>query len=231
MDLYQPLYVARPVVAPETFASLRPQVHNQDLAAAEEQFLRAGQQGAIGGRHGRRHGRRNGAEWAAGWVAWAAVAWAADGGHRRRQLASRPARRSIRRPASDRPAQGDDVGELFRYQIDEPVKLARQQSAMLPIVNDTVKGEKVSLYNPAVQAKHPLNAVQLVNTTRAAFDARSDHGFRRRRVCRRRRIEDLAPGGRRLISYALDLDTEITVEKKSSAWAIGQCPGARRERC
>jgi len=52
-------------------------------------------------------------------------------------------------------ARGDDVGELFRYQIDEPVKLARQQSAMLAIVNGAVKGEKVSLFNPAVQGKHP----------------------------------------------------------------------------
>ena len=62
-------------------------------------------------------------------------------------------------------ARGGEVGEMFRYQIDEPVKLARQQSAMLPIVNGPVQGEKVSLYNPAVQAKHPLNAVQLVNST------------------------------------------------------------------
>ena len=31
---------------------------------------------------------------------------------------------------------------------------------MLPIVNESVEGEKVSIYNPAVQAKHPLNGLR-----------------------------------------------------------------------
>ena len=33
MDLYQPLYVTRPAVEPESFASLRPQTYGQDLRA------------------------------------------------------------------------------------------------------------------------------------------------------------------------------------------------------
>ena len=31
MDLYQPLYVSRPLVKPELYASLRPQVYGQDM--------------------------------------------------------------------------------------------------------------------------------------------------------------------------------------------------------
>ena len=108
------------------------------------------------------------------------------------------------------------MGELFRYQIDEPVKLARQQSAMLPIVNGTVKGEKVSLYNPAVQTKHPLNAVQLVNSTPLHLMQGPITVFDGGEYAGDARIEDLAPGGRRLISYALDLDTEITVKEDST---------------
>src|SRR5439155_23413970 len=38
MDLYQPLYVQRPVVEPELFASLRPQTYGQDLASADRDF-------------------------------------------------------------------------------------------------------------------------------------------------------------------------------------------------
>src|SRR5205814_9516629 len=60
-------------------------------------------------------------------------------------------------------AQATNVGELFQYAIDAPVNIPRQQSAMLPIVNESVKGEKLSIYNPAVQAKHPLNGLKLVN--------------------------------------------------------------------
>ncbi len=41
-------------------------------------------------------------------------------------------------------AQAGNVGNLFQYAIATPVSLPRQQSAMLPIVNADVKGEKVS---------------------------------------------------------------------------------------
>jgi hypothetical protein len=222
MDLYQPLYVARPVVAPETFASLRPQLHNQDMAAAEQQFLRAGQQGRIaggmgGGMLGGMGGGMGGGQSPTAPTTWDEVGGpgklskgVVNGGNLKVSPPIDPAA-GVRSAA-----KGDDVGELFRYQIDEPVQLARQQSAMLAIVNDKVKGEKVSLFNPTVQSKHPLNAVQLTNTTALHLMQGPITVFDGGEYAGDARIEDLAPGGRRLISYALDLDTEITVEEKSA---------------
>src|SRR6185436_122072 len=58
-------------------------------------------------------------------------------------------------------AQAGDVGEMFRYQIASPVKLERSKSAMLPIVNESVSGDKVSIYNEGTHAKHPLNGLRL----------------------------------------------------------------------
>ena len=46
--------------------------------------------------------------------------------------------------------QAGDVGELFKYEIDGPVTLARQSSAMLPIINGAIEGDKVSIYNAGV---------------------------------------------------------------------------------
>ncbi|NUQ64569.1 MAG: Ldh family oxidoreductase [Pirellulales bacterium] len=63
-------------------------------------------------------------------------------------------------------AAGGEVGELFRYDIAMPVTLPRRQSAMLPIVNQEVKGQKVSIYNPSVHAKHPLNGLRMTNSTK-----------------------------------------------------------------
>src|SRR4029079_14114946 len=62
-------------------------------------------------------------------------------------------------------AQASSVGELFRYEIAAPVKLERGKSAMLPIVNEAVQGEKVSIYNEQSQVKHPLNGLRLKNST------------------------------------------------------------------
>ncbi len=112
-------------------------------------------------------------------------------------------------------AQAGKLGEMFRYEIATPVTLPRHESAMLPIVNDSVKAKKVSIFNATVQAKHPLNGLKLTNSTSlhlmqgpiTVFDDGSYAGDAQ--------IDDLQPGSERLLSYALDLDTEVTSESKS----------------
>ena len=109
-------------------------------------------------------------------------------------------------------AQAANVGELFQYAIDAPVTLPRQQSAMLLIVNGSVQGEKVSIYNQAVQAKHPLNGLKLVNSTGLHLMQGPITVFDDGAYAGDARIEDLQPGTERLISYAIDLDTEVAPE-------------------
>jgi hypothetical protein len=79
-------------------------------------------------------------------------------------------------------------------------------------VSQKVEGEKVSIYNPTVQGKHPLNGFRLKNSTPlhlmqgpiTVFDSGTYAGDAR--------IEDLAPGQDRLLSYALDLKTEVEAQ-------------------
>ena len=111
-------------------------------------------------------------------------------------------------------ATAGDVGELFRYVIKQPVTLGRNESAMLPIVNDAVKGEKVAIYNPAVHAKHPLAGLRLTNTTPLHLLQGPITLFDGGEYAGDARIEDIPPGSTRLISYALDLETEVAVEDK-----------------
>ena len=108
--------------------------------------------------------------------------------------------------------QAGNVGNLFQYAIATPVTLPRQQSAMLPIVNAEVEGHKVSIYNAGVDVKHPLYGLRFKNLTDlylmqgpiTVFDGGVYGGDAK--------IEDIPPGGERLISYALDLDTEVASE-------------------
>jgi hypothetical protein len=111
-------------------------------------------------------------------------------------------------------AQAGDVGELFQYAIATPVKLQRQQSAMLPIVNESVDGTKVSIYNAGVHAKHPLNGLRLKNTTKLHLMQGPVTVFDDGAYAGDARIEDLQPATERLISYALDLDTGVAPESK-----------------
>ncbi len=207
MDLYEPLYAQRPVEKLNLFSSLRPQAYGADLLESKDEVaLRAAPRQAVG-REFRSKLARSEKAGVAGGVAMDAMA----------APEAAPVAQSVGfefdRNAVSSAAAGE-VGELFQYVIGTPVTLPRQKSAMLPIVNETVQGEKVSIYNQAVQAKHPLNGLKLVNSTDlhlmqgpiTVFDGGAYAGDAK--------IEDLAPKADRLISYALDLKTEVAPETK-----------------
>src|SRR5262249_10582183 len=59
----------------------------------------------------------------------------------------------------------EEIGDYYRYVIDDKVTLPRQKSAMLAIVNETVEGSHVSIYNQSVQAKFPLLGLRFKNLT------------------------------------------------------------------
>ena len=83
-------------------------------------------------------------------------------------------------------AQAANVGELFQYVIATPVTLPRQESAMLPIVNDVGQRRKTFDLQPAGAGQASAQRPAAHQHHRPAPDARPDHGLRRRRLCRRR---------------------------------------------
>ena len=106
-------------------------------------------------------------------------------------------------------AAGVSLGELFRYEIATPVTIARQRSAMLPIVADRITAERVAIYDERVLAKHPLSGVRLKNTTALNLMQGPVTVYDEGGYCGDARIEDMAPGSERLLSYAVDLDVEV----------------------
>src|SRR5262249_50109578 len=102
-----------------------------------------------------------------------------------------------------------DSGDSYQYAIEHAVNVPRQKSALLPIVNKGLEGDKVSLYSPQTHARHPLLALRLKNTTgvhllqgpRAVFE---DNGY-----AGDAQLPELRPNEERLVSYALDLGTEV----------------------
>jgi hypothetical protein len=195
MDLYQPLYNPRPMVQPELYANLRPQVYGDAMDELKpmasppasrsdmkkERLLGKMAQGFAGGRAN----------------APAETAVAAKTGMGSLEEGVAPM------------AMAQDKGELFEYRIEAPVTLAKHTSAMLPIIGQTLQGQKVSVYNQAVHAKHPLNGYRLKNSSPLHLMQGPITLFESGSYAGDARIEDLPPGQDRLISYALDLKTEV----------------------
>ncbi|MEX2316546.1 MAG: hypothetical protein WD669_05300 [Pirellulales bacterium] len=211
MDLYSPLYAQRPLERMEMYASLRPQVYGQDLEEKAKQFQAAAQgvagatpanQPLAGGFAGGGRGGRGGGQ----------SARAADRFARGEGNSDDAAQDFLQLQQTfdiKAAVQGGDVGELFKYDIKNPVTLARQRSAMLPIINEPVDGEKLSIYNPNVQAKHPLNGVRLKNSSKLHLMQGPMTVFDGGVYAGDSKIPDLPPDSERLLSYALDLDVEV----------------------
>src|SRR5205823_7408797 len=87
--------------------------------------------------------------------------------------------------------------------------LARQKGAMLPIVGKDVEAQRVSIYNPAVQAKHPLLGLRVKNTTGLHLNQGPITVFEGSTYAGDTRVLDVQPNEERLVAYAIDLGTEV----------------------
>jgi hypothetical protein len=223
MDLYNPLHVVRPTVEPELFASLRPPTYSgglhrfddqtvrevekaekpTDAAAKKAPGARLGQAGGFGGGSGRAL-REESAERAR---------YANEVADKLRQ--NLDLGRSVQSVAT-----ASSLGDYYQYVVDRPVDLVRQKSALLPIVNKDVEGKRVSIYNPAVQAKHPLLGLRFKNTAGIPLSQGPVTVFEGSVYAGDTRVLNLQPDEERLISYAIDLGTEIAVKPGNSSSRI-----------
>ncbi|MGL6073004.1 MAG: DUF4139 domain-containing protein [Fimbriiglobus sp.] len=229
MDLYNPLFVPRPTVEPEMFASLRPPTYSggfgKDAIARGE-----GGAGALGGMGG--PGGPPGMPSVA-----AAPAPMSGRGMAAKSAPAKPGRLSeaesmevtmdraqdkkfaqnLGREMAEKmdlsamasAATASQLGDFFQYLIEHPVSLARQKSALLPIVNKPVEGSRVSIYNPNVQPKHPLLGLKFKNTSGSNLSQGPITVYEGSTYAGDARILDVQPKEERLLAYAIDLGTEV----------------------
>src|SRR5262245_37437690 len=106
-------------------------------------------------------------------------------------------------------ASAEEIGDYFQYSIDDKVTLPRQKSAMLPVVNKDVEATRVSIYNEGVHAKFPLLGLRFKNTTDQNLMQGPVTIYEGGAYAGDARIMDLQPGDERLLSYGIDLGSEV----------------------
>jgi len=195
MDLYQPMFITRPFARLMQHAQLTARTYSQDMSAKEEgyfgmmnsieeQSLASGMGGGMGGMGG-----------------GGGIMLNSHGGI---NAAGYDLSQGVKAVSN-----ASEVGELFRYAIKEPVTLPRSESAMLPIVNHEVKVEKVAIFNASVHEQHPLSGLKLTNTTDLHWLQGPITLFDGGEYAGDAQIADIPPKESRLVSYALDLETEV----------------------
>jgi hypothetical protein len=229
-DLYQPLYLPRPVVQPDIIASPTPQTHDSDMrdeavagsVVNEPNRLKtSGEINVLPPTH------------APAPIYYAPPAGAAVAAPLLKAgLAPGSANDSVTAEAN-----GAEAGEQFAYDITTPVTLPRQQAAMIPVIAQDIGADKVSLYNADADPTYPLNAVRLHNNTNLHLKGGPVTLFDGGTYAGDATMEDVAPGETRLISYAVDLsihgekqDTQTNAQRTTLAIHSGVLTITTRER-
>ncbi len=238
MDLYNPLFVPRPVVEPELFASLRPPSY--DGAFGEKRKAEVAQVqppaalpapggmgldaggfggGGIGGGIGGGGGGIGGFGGVPAKPQDAAKMRRGSGRERLELQGMNTAESNgpMSSAAVQSAATGEKLGAAFQYALDQPVSVARQKSALLPIVAQAVEAERVSIYNPAVQAKHPLLGVRFTNSTGLNLNQGPVTVFDGPAYAGDARLPDLQPKENRLLAFAIDLGMEVVAKSSGKA--------------
>ncbi|MFX1467875.1 MAG: hypothetical protein ACFFB8_04370 [Promethearchaeota archaeon] len=66
--------------------------------------------------------------------------------------------------------QTKDLGELFEYNISKPVTIKRKQSALVPILTESIKAKRILLYNKNEHDKNPNACLEITNNTNLTLE-------------------------------------------------------------
>jgi carboxypeptidase family protein len=111
-------------------------------------------------------------------------------------------------------ATGGEVGDLFEYRIDQPVTVLRDRSALIPILQTRMDGERISIYNEGARRDRPMGGMLLKNTSSLTLEDGALTVIDGDAYAGEALLERLKPAEQRLISFSLDLGTLVNVRVK-----------------
>jgi hypothetical protein len=107
-------------------------------------------------------------------------------------------------------ATGTKVGELFSYDAKEKVSIPRGKAALVPIISEKAKGERVVYYKAAFSPK-PVDAYVLKNETSLTLEAGAIAFFENGTSLGNGILSHvLVPGAKEIVPYALDASISVT---------------------
>ena len=124
--------------------------------------------------------------------------------------------------ATDAIAEGDvstnAFDDFFEYSLTQPVTIHKNESAMVPILQQELPAEHVTLWSRS--DPRPLRAVWLENKSKLTLDAGSFSVFESGEFAGEGLLDPIHPGERRLLSYAADQATRVKITDQQSRRTI-----------
>ncbi len=228
-NLQKPLYRYRPVVPIPEDLNLKPQIYDPENESGSGSGDGSGSGSGMGSGFGGGRGST---------VEVTSAKPMFDGANNNFMISSGFAGTSVsdaivnERSGIETAASGEEIGDLFEYKIEQPISVDKNRSALIPIIQTKMDGERVSIFRePAVTSAddddeedeseavrranpRPMSGLLLKNVTAMTFEGGSMTVLDRDAYAGEALMERLKPKEQRLISFALDLGTLIRTEKK-----------------
>jgi len=102
-----------------------------------------------------------------------------------------------------------EAAELFRYDMEYPVTIERDHSALLPIVNRQVEAQPVSVYNQRENKEFPQTAIRMTNTTGLTLEGGPVAVYHSDTFAGDCHTEILRPDQQCYLTHGVDLGTRI----------------------
>jgi hypothetical protein len=120
--------------------------------------------------------------------------------------------------ASDAIQEGDVAtnafDDFFEYALTQPVTIHKNESAMVPILQQELPAQHVTLWSE--RESQPLRAVWLENKSKLTLDSGSFSIFEGGEFAGEGLLDPIHPGERRLLSYAVDQAVRVKVTNRES---------------
>lgn len=213
MDLYEPLYVFRPEIAVPMVPGVLPRQYAGGVDVFGEKGARDEERAAMKSEVMRRSARP-----ASPPAPASAAPGNATGGIAYADASEAKALSSEDLAGYAARSQGGAVeaGEVFMYQVDHPVTVERQRSAMIPLLNAGIDGRRVSIFNPNDGGEHPMRGLEIRNSSNLQFMPGPISVFDGGAYAGDAQIGHVPAGDKRLLAYSVDLDVNVLRKDDSS---------------
>jgi hypothetical protein len=110
--------------------------------------------------------------------------------------------------------QTRELGDLFEYRFDQPVTIDKNESAMLPFLQQKIAARRLLIYSQSY-GENPMSAAELTNNTGKTLDGGPLTVFEGDSYGGEALMNTVKNADKRLISYAVDLGTRIGTDEDS----------------
>jgi hypothetical protein len=211
-EFYRPIFMDRPVVRPPKTLSARPTEIEEGLEMEKyEEFAMAEAEpvSAVMKQKAKRMATR--APPAPGGV---------TGGRYQAIMGGMADEALMDKVKSQTQTQTKDLGELFEYNITNPVTIKRKQSALVPILTESIKAKRVLQYNKNENDKNPNACLEITNNTQLTLERGPVTIIYDDNLAGEAIIPFLNKGDTRLLNYAVEQAVIINHEAKSENLSV-----------